>query len=111
MLHQTEMQVLAIVVAYNYFMNSVDRMDQIRSTVPIQRKEKRLPMIIFTFILHLAMNNARSILINLDRNSTSAQGYIISSKQKLCEQLVTPYVHFKKEQEQQKQQQRQNKYE
>lgn len=66
-------------------------------------------MSLFTVVLGLAVNNARSILIKNDQDSTTPQGSIISFKQKWCEQLVTPYVRFKNEQEQQKQQQRQNK--
>lgn len=72
-LHHTEMQVPAIIVADNYFMNSTDRMDQIRSTAPTWRKERRLPMTLFTFVLDPVVDNTRSILSKLDPTSTTAQ--------------------------------------
>ncbi|KAK1938778.1 hypothetical protein P3T76_008853 [Phytophthora citrophthora] len=45
------------IVAYNLLMNSVDRVDQLRSTNPIRRKEKRLSMSILTWTIDLALIN------------------------------------------------------
>jgi len=45
---QTAFLVPAPIVAYNLFMNGVDRMDQLRSTNMTRCREKRLYMTIFT---------------------------------------------------------------
>lgn len=60
-LHRTILMVPAFVTAYNIFMNAVDRMDQHRSTNPTRRKEKRLPMTIFTLLLDLSVHNAYAL--------------------------------------------------
>jgi hypothetical protein len=60
-LNRTMLQVPAIICAYNHFMNSVDQMDQLRSTVPTRQREKRLSMTLFTLVLDMAINNAKSI--------------------------------------------------
>lgn len=57
-MHRKTFQVPAVIVAYNLFMNGVDRVDQLRSTNPIRRKEKRLSMSILTWALDLALINA-----------------------------------------------------
>ena len=57
-LNRSILHVPAPIVAYNMFMNSVDIMDQRRSTNPTRRNEKRLSMTIFTLILDLAVHNA-----------------------------------------------------
>ncbi|KAF4132759.1 Transposase IS4 [Phytophthora infestans] len=51
----------AIVCAYNKYMNAVDRFDQLRSTNPTRRREKRLQMSIFTWLLDVAIHNAYAI--------------------------------------------------
>lgn len=51
----------ALFVAYNIFMNGVDRMDQIRVVNPSRRREKKLVMTIFTWALDLSCNNAYSV--------------------------------------------------
>ncbi|GMF49486.1 unnamed protein product [Phytophthora fragariaefolia] len=40
MMHRKTFEVPAMIFAYNLFMNGVDRVDQLRSTNPIRRKEK-----------------------------------------------------------------------
>ena len=42
-------------------MNGVDRFDQYRSTNAIERREKRVTMTIFTFLLDAALLNAYAI--------------------------------------------------
>jgi hypothetical protein len=56
--HRTQLKVPAPIVAYNKYMNAVDRMDQMRSTNPTCRKEKRVPMTLFTGMIDVAINNA-----------------------------------------------------
>ena len=52
--HRTAFEVSAIIVAYNSFINSVDRIDQMRVTNTIEIKEMRLHMTIFTYLLDFA---------------------------------------------------------
>ena len=52
----------APIVAYNVYMNSVDILDQRRSTNAAQRNEKRLNMSLFTMVLDLAIHNAYALL-------------------------------------------------
>jgi hypothetical protein len=91
-LSRTQMLVPAVIVAYNHFMNSVDRMDQLRSSAPTRQKEKHLSMTLFTLVSDLAMNNARSILQKVDSTNPLCTGTIVTFKRKLCEQLVTPFL-------------------
>ncbi|KAK1935571.1 hypothetical protein P3T76_010266 [Phytophthora citrophthora] len=49
-------QVPAMVAAYDLFMNGVDRVDQLRSTNTIRRKEKRVSMSIPTWALDRAFS-------------------------------------------------------
>lgn len=62
---RTEFLAPAIFVAYNIFMNSVDRMYQIRVVNPTRRREKRVSMSIFTWALDIACNNSFALLKNL----------------------------------------------
>ena len=41
----------AIIASYQLFMNGVDRVDQIRSTNPTKRVEKRIHMSLWTYVL------------------------------------------------------------
>ena len=67
--HRTVFQVPAPIVTYNIYMNSVDIMDQHRKVVPMQHKEKRIYMSVFTLLLDLAVHNAYALYCCLyDRN-------------------------------------------
>lgn len=59
--HRTNFLVPSPIVAYNLFMNSVDRMDQKRSALPCKRKEQCLQMRVFTYLLDLACLQAYAI--------------------------------------------------
>ena len=43
-MHRTNIRTPAVIIAYNNFMNSVDRLDHLRSSNPTRRREKRLCM-------------------------------------------------------------------
>jgi hypothetical protein len=60
-LHRTDFFVAAPIVAYNMFMNGVDRMDQYRATLAAQRREKRVHKTMFTFILDLSITQAYAV--------------------------------------------------
>ena len=51
-------------MTYNTYMNAVDRADQMRMVNASQRKEKRLYMNIFTYIMDLACVNAFALYKN-----------------------------------------------
>jgi hypothetical protein len=65
-MHYSMFEVPAIVRAYNLFMNAVDRIDQIRSSCPTRRREKRVSM---TFV---SKKNIKCALdaYNVKRHST-----------------------------------------
>lgn len=65
-LHRTLFAVPAIFVAYNIFMNSVDRFDQKRTAVECCRREKRVHMSIWTALLDWSVLNAQSLLATLE---------------------------------------------
>lgn len=50
-MHATVLEVPAILLAYNIFMNGVDRFDQLRSSHCIERRKSRVPMSIFAIVL------------------------------------------------------------
>ena len=58
----------AIVVSYQLFMNSVDRVDQIRSTNPIRRREKKIHMSLWTYFLDLVLHQSYCIYKTLIEN-------------------------------------------
>jgi hypothetical protein len=61
-------------------------------------------MTLFTLVLDMAINNARSIKSKLECGSDTV-GDVVSFKRRLCEQLVLPLLHEKDEQKQLEEQQ------
>ncbi|OWZ24586.1 hypothetical protein PHMEG_000336 [Phytophthora megakarya] len=57
-LHRQEFMTPTIIAAYNLCMNGVDRVDQLRSTYPIRRREKRLGMTMITWLTDITIINA-----------------------------------------------------
>jgi hypothetical protein len=68
-LHRKVFMAPTIIAVYNRFMNGVDRVDQLRSTNPNRRREKRLDMTLFTWLLDIATINAYPLL---KRTTTSS---------------------------------------
>ncbi|KAG6943184.1 hypothetical protein JG688_00017736 [Phytophthora aleatoria] len=87
-MHRKTFQVSAMIVAYNLFMNGVDRVDQLRSTNPIRRKEKRLSISILTWALDLALINAFSLL-NKVTGPAAKKVKLREFKQHVAEQLTS----------------------
>ena len=87
-MNRTEFHVPSIIVAYNNYMNGVDRMDQMRATNPIKRREKRLYMSVWTYFLDLATHQAFALykVIREDDDMNLKE-----FKRAICEDLVTPY--------------------
>jgi len=93
-LHQTSFMVPAIIVAYNIYMNAVDRMDQKRATNPTRRKEQHLHMSLFTYILDLAALQAYSVFQIIRPSERSIS--FVEFKRSLCEDFVTQYRSHRK---------------
>lgn len=91
-LHRTTLNVPAPIVAYNLFMNSVDRMDQRRSTNPTRRVEKRLYMSIFTLYLDLAVHNAFALFLKLDGENARSISFR-EFKRQIAQQLVSSQIN------------------
>lgn len=60
-MHRTEFGMPAVAV-YNLFMNKVDKFDQMQSTSPAFRCEKRAAMIIFDFLLNASLQNVCALM-------------------------------------------------
>ena len=92
-MRKTRFEVPAIIVAYNTYMSGVDRADQMRMVNPSQRKEKRLYMNVFTYVLDLAIVNAFTLFKN---EAKCSDGYDISEfKRELCETLCKSFMETK----------------
>lgn len=57
-LNRTTLQVPALVLAYTLFMNGVDLVDQMLSSKPMTRKELRVTIRLFAFIIDCAIDNS-----------------------------------------------------
>ena len=89
--HRSVVEVPTLIAAYNIFMNSVDRMDQISSTAPTRRAEKRLKMTIFTWILDLALHSTNEVYVQLRRMDKSFRDTNFQEfKRRVEEQLELP---------------------
>jgi len=58
---RSRIQCPSIIVSYQFFMNGVDRVDQMRSTNPTKRKETKIHMSIWTYCLDLVIHQAYCI--------------------------------------------------
>lgn len=81
-------QVPAIIVAYNLYMNSVDRADRKWSTNPTRRGGKYLHMSMFTYVLDLSVLQAHNVLQTIKSDDNVS---LVQFKRSLCEALVNPY--------------------
>jgi hypothetical protein len=70
-------------------MNSVDRMDQKRATNPTRRREKKIYMSLFTYVLDLACAQAHSLLMSLKQ--TEKVMPFVELKRRIAQDLVTPW--------------------
>ena len=84
----------APIVVYNLFMNGVDRFDQLRSTNPCQRKEMRVTMTMFTYLIDAAIQNAFTIHSMIDTEQSF--DCLREFKRSLSMDLVGPWVEHVK---------------
>jgi hypothetical protein len=80
----------ANVVAYNLFMNAVDRMDQQRQPVACQQHEKHVSMTHFTLILDLACSNGYAVGCTLSTQYKPSVRFD-EFKRHTAEQLTRPW--------------------
>jgi hypothetical protein len=92
-MHHTQFDVPATIVAYNLFMNLVDRLDQKRSTNPAKRKETKLYMSLFTYMLDMACAQAHSLLLELKGDKAMS---FMELKRRIAKDLVTPWCAQKR---------------
>ena len=88
-LHRTKFDVPTIIVAYNRYMNCIDRLDQGLATAPTKHKEIRLQMTMFTFFLDLCVSQAYALYKKIHPKE---KVMMTEFKRRLCEKLVTNYT-------------------
>ncbi len=87
-MHRKMILVPAIIASYNRYMNSVDKMDQLRSVAPIRRTEKSLHMSMFTWILDLSVHNAFSLFQHMRSSDIRKRTSFQQFKRRVMEHLV-----------------------
>jgi hypothetical protein len=101
MLNRTVFMAPALIVAYNLFMNAVDRMDQRRQPLACQRREKRVSMSVFTMILDIACSNGYAIACTLSteyKRSVSFREF----QRRVADQLTLPWSDLRRKGSEQK---------
>ena len=94
-MHRTELEVPAPFVAYNIFMNGVDRTEQRRATNPTRRKEQRACMSIFTAFLDMSCMNAYSLYNVLEEDNAKKMPFR-EFKRSIILALITPLRNDRK---------------
>jgi hypothetical protein len=91
MLHRQAFMAPAPIVAYNLFMNAVDRMDQRRQPRACQRWEKRVSMSVFSMVMDLACSNGYAVGCTLS-SEYKAEVTFSEFKRRVAEQLTSPWI-------------------
>ena len=86
----------ALVIAYNRFMNAVDRVDQHRAANPIQRKESRIYMAMWSMYVDMGVNNAFSLFRSIADGHGAKKMEFKEFKRRISESLVTPFVNSRR---------------
>jgi hypothetical protein len=92
-MHCTCFKVPSIIVAYNAFMSGADCLDQKRATNATKRREKKVYMSIFTYVLDLACTQAHSLFVST-QNKTKVHEKLfefVEFKRQIAQDLVTPW--------------------
>lgn len=82
-MYRTVIQVRPVLVTQNIFINDVDRFNQQRSTNPIIRKERRVPMNLFKFILDASIKSIQCLRNWLNVNNSGVGVNILELKRKI----------------------------
>lgn len=86
-MHRKTFMAPAVVALYNIGMNGVDRVDQLRSTNPTRRKEMRLSMSLFTWVLDLSTINAFALMQHIQTKPKPPKT-LREFKRRVCESLT-----------------------
>lgn len=89
-MNPTDIEVKAIVMDYNIFMNGVDQLDQPRSSHSIDRRERHVIMSIFTFLLHESIINVFPFYNTMDMDKEGERITLPELKRRIAEALVAP---------------------
>jgi hypothetical protein len=90
MLHRRVFMAPATIVAYNLFMNAVDRMDQHRQPLACQRREKRVNMSVFTMIMDTVCSNAYALCCTLSSKYKETVTFR-EFKRRVADQMTLPW--------------------
>lgn len=71
-------------------MNGVDHMDQLRSTLVTQRREKRVHMTMLTYIMDLSVTQSFAIYQKINEGNAGERMSFLNFKYNICEPLFTP---------------------
>lgn len=77
-------------------MNGVDRVDQLRYTNPTRRKEMRLSMSLFTWLLDLSIINSFALMKHIQKKPKAPQT-LREFKRRVCESLAAAQCATRKE--------------
>jgi hypothetical protein len=83
----------APVVAYIYFMNAVDKLDQVRSCNNTLRKERRVSMSVFSWVLDAVLLNTHVVVRRLDPDC--AMTSFKELKTAVVQALIAPWMALK----------------
>jgi hypothetical protein len=93
-IRRSVIMVPAPIVAYINFMNAVDKVDQVRSSTALLRRERRVSMSLFSWVLDAAIINTFAVVQILDPDTTNLKN-IHDLKLQLIQALVKPWVDLK----------------
>lgn len=94
-MHRTDLQVPAIIVAYNALRNGSDRFSQIRSTYAIIRK-RRITTSMLSFVVDKSRLNAHTLFLILSKPGESIVD-ATTIKNRLLKKLVSEYMVYKQQ--------------
>lgn len=81
---------LSIDMVYNWFMNGVDRFDELRAAQSTEWKEMQVTMLVFTFLFDASIINAYAVYMTM--NSSKQVLSLRELKPQIVEELVGQYV-------------------
>ena len=87
-MHRTDIKVPVIIVAYNNYMNLVNRMYHICSSNSTRRRENQLQMSMFTYIMDLAYINENAVFEEITSAKTHENVPFNELKQIICEKFT-----------------------
>jgi hypothetical protein len=92
-MHRTCFRVPSFIVAYNAFMSGVCRLDQKRATNATKRRERKVYMSIFTYVLDLACTQAHALFVFTQTKTKKNEKLFdfVEFKCQIAQDLVVPW--------------------